>query len=215
MRGAGRTEIARCIYGLDRYDSGEIILQGKRLLFKSPIEAIRAGIGFVSESRREEGIIELMSVKENLSQPLLPWLNNLGWIKKKEEIEIAQKSVSALEIKATSIDQIVNTLSGGNQQKVALGKWLVKESKLLILDEPTKGIDVGAKMEIYKIIEELAGKGKAILLISSELPEIVGIPDRVIVLYRGEIDSEYDREEASEEKLLLSASGVNSSEKSR
>lgn len=210
LRGAGRTEIARCIFGLDRYDSGEIFLDREKLRIKNAMEGIKAGIGFVSEDRREEGIIELMSVKENLSQPLLPWINKFGWIKKKEEIAIAEKSVSSLEIKVTSINQTVNTLSGGNQQKVSLGKWLAKDSKLLILDEPTKGIDVGAKIEIYKIIEELARRGKAILIISSELPEIIGISDRVLVLYKGGLNKSYSHEEVIEEKLLLSASGVTS-----
>lgn len=208
LRGAGSTEIARCIFGLDRYDKGEIFLDGKKPNIKSPLDGIKAGVGFVPEDRHEEGIIELMTVKENLSQPLLPWINNFGWIKKKEESNIAEKSVSSLGIKVTSTDQVVNTLSGGNQQKVSLGKWLAKDSKLLILDEPTKGIDVGAKIEIYKIIEGLARSGKSILIISSELPEIIGISDRIFVLYRGEIDRCYRYEEVTEEKLLLSASGV-------
>ena len=208
LRGAGRTEIARCIFGLDRYDSGDIFLDGNKLRIKNAMEGINAGIGFVSEDRREEGIIELMSVKENLSQPLLPWINKLGWIKKKEEIAIAEKSISSLEIKVTSINQTVNTLSGGNQQKVSLGKWLAKDSKLLIFDEPTKGIDVGAKIEIYKIIEDLAKRGKAILLISSELPEIIGIPDKILVLYKGKVNKSYSTEDVVEEELLMSASGV-------
>jgi len=214
VRGAGRTEIARCIFGLDRYDNGEIFLDGEKIDIKSPIESIKVGIGFVSENRREEGIIELMSVKENLSQPLLPWINNYGWIKKKEENRIAEESVSALDIKATSINQVVNTLSGGNQQKVSLGRWLAKDSKLLIFDEPTKGIDIGAKNEIYKIIEGLIEKGKAILIISSELPEVIGISDRILVLYKGELVGYYSYEEVTEEDLLLSASGVNNKKES-
>jgi len=210
LRGSGRTEVARGIFGLDRYDSGEILFSGRELNVKNPLEAIDTGIGFVSEDRHKEGLIELMSVKENLCQPSLPWINRFGWIEKKRENDITKEYVSSLDIKVTSFEQVINTLSGGNQQKVSLGKWLARNPKLLILDEPTKGIDVGAKAEIYRIIESLVEEKIAILMISSELPEIIGISDRVLVFHKGEVVAHYRHDEISEEKLLLSASGVNS-----
>jgi ribose transport system ATP-binding protein len=208
LMGAGRTEIARCIFGLDRYDSGEVFLEDKKLRIQHPIDAIREGIIYVTEDRRREGIIPMISVKENLALPSYPWINVLGLINKKKELEISDKYIGFLRIKTPSDKQYAINLSGGNQQKVSLGKWLARNPKLLILDEPTRGIDVGAKSEIHSLIEQLAFNKIAILLISSELPEVLGVCDRIIVLHEGRITGHFTGQEATQEKIMLSATAV-------
>ena len=208
LMGAGRTEVARCIFGLDKYDSGEILLEDKRLQIQHPIDAIREGIIYVTEDRRREGIIPMISVKENLALPSYPWINVLGLINKKKELEISDKYIGFLRIKTPSDKQYAINLSGGNQQKVSLGKWLARNPKLLILDEPTRGIDVGAKSEIHSLIEQLAFNKIAILLISSELPEVLGVCDRIIVLHEGRITGHFTGQEATQEKIMLSATAV-------
>ena len=208
LMGAGRTEIARCIFGLDKYDSGEILLENKKLQIQHPSDAIREGIIYVTEDRRREGIIPMVSVKENLALPSYPWINALGLINKKKETEISDKYISSLRIKTPSDKQLAINLSGGNQQKVSLGKWLARNPRLLILDEPTRGIDVGAKSEIHSLIEQLAFSKIAILLISSELPEVLGVCDRIIVLHEGNITGQYTGAEATQEKIMLSATAV-------
>jgi len=208
LMGAGRTEVARCIFGLDKYDSGEIRLEDKLLRIEHPIDAIREGIIYVTEDRRREGIIPMISVKENLALPSYPWINILGLINKKKELEISDKYIGFLRIKTPSDKQYAINLSGGNQQKVSLGKWLARNPKLLILDEPTRGIDVGAKSEIHSLIEQLAFNKIAILLISSELPEVLGVCDRIIVLHEGRITGHFTGQEATQEKIMLSATAV-------
>ncbi|AYO29208.1 ATP-binding cassette domain-containing protein [Biomaibacter acetigenes] len=208
LMGAGRSEIVRCIFGLDPFDKGEILIDGKALHIQKPLDAIRAGMGLVPEDRRKDGFVPLMSVRENLSLPSLPWINTWGWIDRKTEGEIAAHYISALEIKTPSHDQALSNLSGGNQQKCVLGKWLARNPRIIILDEPTRGVDVGAKAEIHRIIEGLAQKGVAIIMISSELPEILGVSDRIIVLHEGTITGEYDAASASQEKIMQSATGV-------
>lgn len=185
LMGAGRTEVMRCIFGLDKPDGGEVYLYGKKLNIKSPIDAIKAGIAFISEDRRGEGIIPHMSVQNNISLASLSWINKLGWIDKKQETEMAKTYVDSLNIKTPSLDQLVKNLSGGNQQKVCIGKWLARKPKIVIMDEPTRGIDVGAKAEIHKLIDKLVKNNISILLISSEMPEIVGASDRIITMYKG------------------------------
>jgi ribose transport system ATP-binding protein len=208
LMGAGRTELARCIFGLDEYDSGEIIIDGKICNVRHPRDAMAMGMGFVPEDRRKDGFVPLMSVKENISLPMLTSISHRGWIDIKAETEIASKFVSDLDIKTPSLAQKVRNLSGGNQQKVCLAKWLAREPRLLILDEPTRGIDVGAKAEIHKLIEQLAKQGIAILMISSELPEIVGVSDNIIVLHEGKITGRYSAAEATQEKLMASATAT-------
>ncbi len=208
LMGAGRTEIARCIFGLDRHDSGGLYLEGRRLSIHHPSQAIREGIIYVTEDRRREGIIPLVSVRENLALPSYPWINLLGLINKKKEAGIAEKYITSLRIKTPSEKQSVINLSGGNQQKVSLGKWLARDPKLLILDEPTRGIDVGAKAEIHALIEQLAFNKIAILIISSELPEVMGVCDRIIVLHEGKITGHFTGKEATQEKIMLSATAV-------
>ena len=209
LMGAGRTEIARCIFGLDHYEAGEIYLLGNKIRVGHPIDAIREGIVYVSEDRRREGIVPLLSVKENLALPSYPWINRVGLINKKEESKISEQYISFLRIKTPSDRQNVINLSGGNQQKVSLGKWLARQPKLLILDEPTRGIDVGAKSEIHSLIEKLAENKIAILMISSELPEILGVCDQIIVLHEGRITGNFTEAEATQEKIMFSATATN------
>ena len=207
LMGSGRTEIARCIFGMDKYDSGKILLNGKEVKFKHPFNAISKGIGYVSEDRKIFGFIPLMDVKENLTLPSLKWISILGWINLKKQLKIAKEYSAKLDIKAQLI-QKVSSLSGGNQQKVILGKWLARNPQLLILDEPTRGIDVGAKSEIHKIISQLAKENIAIIMISSELPEILGVSDRIIVMHEGEITAEFDYKESNEENIMKAAVGL-------
>ncbi len=204
--GAGRTEIARCLFGLDRLNSGEIFINGSKVKINSPSDAIYLGIGFVSEDRRKEGIIGVMSVKDNMILPSLPYISKFGWIKKREEENIYDDWVKILQIKTPTSYQKIMNLSGGNQQKVVLGKWLARNPKILILDEPTRGIDIGAKKEIHKIIGDLVKNGIAIILISSEIPEIIGACDRVIALYKGNIVKEFANSDLNEEILYSSIS---------
>ena len=207
--GAGRTEIMRCVFGLDKPDGGEIYLNGEKIDVRSPSDAIRYGIALVSEDRRREGIIPAMSVKQNVSLPSLPWINNAGVIDREEETRLYDTYAEKLEIKTPSPDQLIGNLSGGNQQKCCLAKWLARKPKLIIMDEPTRGIDVGVKAEIHDIIDEMTKQGIAVIMISSELPEIIGASDRIIVLYEGKemgtFDSRYDV--VTQESLMHAASG--------
>ncbi len=207
--GAGRTEIMRCLFGLDKFDRGEIYVNGKSVHVHTPQDAIHAGICMVSEDRRREGIIPPMSVKQNIVIPSLPSMSKGGFVSAKKESAVADEYISKLNIKTPTVDQLIRNLSGGNQQKVCLAKWLAVDPKIIIFDEPTRGIDVGAKAEIHKIIEQLAKQGMAIILISSELPEILGASDRIIVLYEGVKFGEYVADETvTQEVIMASASGI-------
>jgi ribose transport system ATP-binding protein len=205
LMGAQRTEIVRCLFGLDPYDKGDIRLLGKPIKTKNTSRIIRKGVGLVPEDRKRDGIVNTMDVKENISLASLDLISNMGWIKGKDEQESALEQVRALDIKIVSLKQGAAKLSGGNQQKVVLGRFLALKPKLLIMDEPTRGIDVGAKQEVHRIIGEIANSGVAIILISSEMPEILGASDRIIVLHQGNITAEYNYKEATQEKLLESA----------
>jgi len=207
--GAGRTEIARCLFGLDKPDDGEIFIERSKVNINSPLDAIKLGIGFVSEDRRKEGFIGVMSVGNNMSLTSLPWINKFGWINRNKDEGIFNKWSRELKIKTPNSQQKVMHLSGGNQQKVTLGKWLARNPKILILDEPTRGIDVGAKKEIHRIIKDLAKNGIAVILISSEIPEIIGACDRVIALRQGAIVKKFHKVDLSEEILFSSISGFN------
>jgi len=205
LMGSQRTEIMRCIFGLDKFDSGEVYLDGKPVKFKSSFSAIKNGICMVQEDRKKEGIVDTMSVMENLSITIVGYKNKIGWIEKNLEKEITLKQVKRLGIKIVSVNQPINKLSGGNQQKVILGRFMALKPRLLVLDEPTRGIDVGAKAEIHKIIDEIAKQGVAVIMISSELPEILGASDRIIVLHQGRITGEYNFKDATQEKIMESA----------
>ncbi len=208
LMGAGRTEIVRCLFGLDPFDSGRIWLQGKEVRFDHPFEAIRHNIGYVPEDRKRLGFVPLFDVKQNMSLPSLYWIARMGWIDQKKAQSIGAQYAEKLSIRMVSLEQKVLNLSGGNQQKVVLGKWLARDAKLLILDEPTRGIDVGAKAEIHRIISDLAKEKVAIIMISSELPEILGISDRILVIHEGELTARLDYREATEQNIMLAATGL-------
>ncbi len=185
LLGSGRTEVARAIFGADPADAGDIRLMGKTVSPKEPAEAIALGVGFCTEDRKVEGIVPDMSVRENITLALLPRLTRAGIVDEARQREIVERFITRLAIKASSAEQKVRELSGGNQQKVLLARWLCTEPRLLLLDEPTRGIDVGAKAEIQSLIKELADQGLGVLMISSELEEIVEGADRVFVLSDG------------------------------
>ena len=188
--GAGRTETARLIFGADRREAGIIKLDGKTLRLRSPREAVAAGICLLTEDRKTQGLVLGQSVRENFGLPNLASFAWLGFIDQKREAEALEVHVGKLQIKLSSVDQSVGTLSGGNQQKVVLAKWLERNAEVIIFDEPTRGIDVGAKYEIYQLINRLAAAGKAILMISSELPEVLGMSDRILVMHEGRVTGE-------------------------
>ena len=205
--GAGRTELARAIFGADRIDSGEVWLNGHRVEIRSPRDAIRRGIGLVAEDRKALGLILGMVVRENISLANLDAVTRVGFVNRREERRVAQRFIHDLAIKTPSVEQQVQNLSGGNQQKVVLAKWLFTQSKVLIFDEPTRGIDVGSKVEIYQLMNRLAASGVAIIMISSELPEILGMSDRILVMHEGRVSGELNREEATQEKIMSLATG--------
>lgn len=208
--GAGRSEIMRCIFGLDKPDSGEIYLYGEPVKIGSPKTAIEKKIAFVTEDRRGEGIVPLMGVGKNITLPMLKELSRFGWIDGKREKQIADDFVKQLAIKTPSLEQNIGNLSGGNQQKCCVAKWLATNPQIIILDEPTKGIDVGAKAEVHKIIDSLAKQNYAVIIISSELPEVIGASDNIIVMYEGRITGRYNTTEqnVTQDMLMTSASGI-------
>ena len=205
--GAGRTELALTIFGYYNADGGKVILDGKELNISSPTEAIESGIVYVSEERREKGLFTEMTVRNNLISPNLYLVSNNGVLNNSKISDLTKSTINQLNIKTNSDETFVLKLSGGNQQKIALGKWLPKNPKLLIIDEPTRGVDVGAKQEVYKILRKLAEEGTSIMLISSELPEIIGMCDRTIVMQSGKINGEIFKRDFSEELILKYASG--------
>ncbi|HEX8747061.1 MAG TPA: sugar ABC transporter ATP-binding protein, partial [Pyrinomonadaceae bacterium] len=202
LLGSGRTETARAIFGADKIESGEIYLDGKPLRVRSPRDAIKSGLAFLSEDRKAEGIIPELSVRENLTLAALPALTKFGIVSRAKQQEIVERFMKRLGIKATSADQKIRELSGGNQQKVLLARWLCKNPKFLILDEPTRGIDIGAKGEIQELINELANSGLAVLMISSELEELVEGSSRVIVMRDGQRVGELRGREISQDAII-------------
>jgi galactofuranose transport system ATP-binding protein len=212
LLGAGRTETARAIFGADALESGQVEVEGKPAHFKSPRDAIRAGIGLCSEDRKIEGIVPFMSVRENLTLALLPQLTRYGVVQRKKQQVIVESFIKKLGIKTSGPDQKIRELSGGNQQKVLLARWLCLNPRLLILDEPTRGIDVGAKGEIQSLIGELAGNGLGVLMISSELEELTEGCDRVVVLRDGQSVSELSRQQADLNQDTIMAAMAQSGE---
>jgi len=207
LMGAGRTELARAIFGLDKFDSGEIFIEGKRIRVRSPKDAIKNGIVMLSEDRKMYGLVLCRSLLENIALPNLDYFSKTAFLNLKKEYKESQKIFKNLNIKAPTITTVTNSLSGGNQQKVVVGKWLLAKPKVIILDEPTRGIDVGSKYEIYKIMGNLAKQGIGIIMISSELPEILGISDRIVVMSNGRITGEILGKNASQEKIMELAIG--------
>ncbi|MHB1394834.1 MAG: sugar ABC transporter ATP-binding protein [Clostridia bacterium] len=203
LMGAGRTETTRAIFGADPKDSGEIWLYGKKVTINSPADAIKEGIVVVPEDRKKDGLCTKLSIKSNISLPNLNKLRILfGYINKKCENNMTQKAIESLKIKLPNAEVDAGSLSGGNQQKVVVGKWIANDSKIVIFDEPTRGIDVAAKIEIYHIMNHLKQQGIGVLFVSSELPEILGISDRIIVMCDGRITGELPVEEATQDKIL-------------
>ena len=200
--GSGRTEVMRSVFGLDPLDSGEIILNGKPIDVRTPRDAINAGIGMVTEDRKRSGIIPVRSIKENASIANLKKFIYGGRLHANEEIDTATSYFKAMDVKAPSLDTLIQTLSGGNQQKVILSKWLMREPDVLILDEPTRGIDVGNKFAIYELMVQIAKEGKAILVVSSELPELIGMCDRIYVMNQGTITGELQKSEFDQELIM-------------
>lgn len=200
--GAGRTETMRAIFGADKLESGEVWMEGQRVNIHNPAQAIEAGIGLCPEDRKDQGIFGIRSVKDNISVVALKKLSHGQWLDFQKEQKLADDSIVNLRIKTPDAQKLIKELSGGNQQKAILARWLAVKPKVLILDEPTKGIDVGAKSEIYQMACDLAKNGISVIFISSELPEVIGISDRIIVMREGMISGQVMRGEATEEKIL-------------
>jgi len=207
LMGAGRTELVRGIFGADKNDSGEMFLHGKPVHIRSPEDAIRHGIGFVTEDRKNQGLILTFSVKDNIALANLDKISKRGFLVQSKELQLASSMIDMLRIQVRTPRQLVKTLSGGNQQKVVLAKWLAMNPKMFILDEPTRGVDIGAKVEIYQLINKLAQQGVGIILISSELPELIGLSDRILVLREGRLVGELKQQEADQETIMMLATG--------
>ena len=205
--GSGRTELAETIFGLRSADSGEILVHGKTVRITSPAQAIQSGIGYVPEDLRQHGLVMEMPITSNVSLASLGAVSTRGWIDRNAERDLATNYIGRLRIKTESPETTAGTLSGGNQQKVALARWLATNPTILILDEPTQGVDVGSKQEIHQLMIDLAERGLAILMISSELPEILGMSDRIAVMYNGSIRATLSRQEATAQKILALALG--------
>ena len=208
LLGAGRTEIARAVFGLEPIDGGTIYVDDTEVTIRSPRDAIAAGIGFVTEDRKREGLVLSRSVRDNVALPILSRLARLGIVRSRREQATAEDAVRDLNIRTPSVRQLARNLSGGNQQKIVLAKWLATGARILFLDEPTRGIDVGSKAEIYMLINELATDGVAIVLMSSDLPEVLGLSDRVLVMREGRIAGEFTRADATPERVMACAVGL-------
>ncbi|MGN0415598.1 MAG: sugar ABC transporter ATP-binding protein [Agathobacter sp.] len=203
LMGAGRTETTRAIFGVDPKESGEIYLDGKEITINKPMDAIKAGVVLAPEDRKKDGLCTKLSIRQNLALPNLDLVcNKAGVISAKKEEELCEKAIKDLTIKVANLESDAATLSGGNQQKVVVGKWLARNSRVVIFDEPTRGIDVGAKVEIYHLMNQLKQAGIAVLFVSSEMPEVMGIADRIIVMCDGRITGEVKSEDATQEHIL-------------
>lgn len=203
LMGAGRTETTRAIFGIDEKESGQIFLDGNEVIINKPEDAIKAGIVLAPEDRKKDGLCTKLSIRENIGLPNLDMIcNKIGVVNSKLEQELCERAVKDLTIKTPNIEVNADTLSGGNQQKIVVGKWLVRNSRVVIFDEPTRGIDVGAKVEIYNIMNELKRQGIAVIFVSSEMPEVMGIADRIIVMCDGRITGEISAKETSQDMIL-------------
>jgi ABC-type sugar transport system ATPase subunit len=209
LMGSGRTEIARALYGLDKLESGEVTVCGKPAKINAPKDAIGYGIGMITEDRLVSGAIHNLTVKFNMSIAYIDSIcDKLGFVDMRKEQKDVLDAIRALDAKVSGPKQIIKTLSGGNQQKIIIGRWLLSQPRILIMDEPTRGIDVGTKSEIHRIMDSLAHKGMSIIMISSELPEILGMSDRILVIRGGAIAGEYLPCDVTQEDLMRAAFGV-------
>ena len=205
--GAGRSEVMESLFGMERFDSGEVLIDGAPVTIDSPSVAIEKGMALLTEDRKKSGLFLVLSVLENMSIVKMPeYIGKSGFVQHVKMAEDCMEQIRRLNIKTPTMDQIINNLSGGNQQKVLIARWLLAQPKILILDEPTRGIDVGAKAEIYHLISELANRGVAVIMVSSELPEILGMSDRVMVMHEGRITGILEKDEADQETILSLAS---------
>jgi ABC-type sugar transport system ATPase subunit len=203
--GAGRTNVARAIFGVEPATSGRIQLAGREVAITSPQQAIKLGLAYVPEDRQLHGLIPAMPITSNISLPMLFKYARHGWLQDKTERKSAYDAALQMEVRANNMWQLARELSGGNQQKIVLSKWLSTNPRILILDEPTRGIDVGTKAAVHALMSKLAAEGMAILMISSELPEILGMSDRVLVMREGRITGHFSRAEATQEKIISAA----------
>jgi rhamnose transport system ATP-binding protein len=205
--GAGRSEVARAVFGIDKRTSGSVRINGTELPNGKPLAAMAAGIALVPEDRRQQGLVMELGIDRNLALASLARLRRFGLIRRRDERSLTKDWAQRLQVKFGRLTNAVATLSGGNQQKVVLGKWLARDPSLLIIDEPTRGIDVGTKSEVHRILDDLVGKGMAVLMISSELPEVLGMADRVLVMHEGRIAAEFERADATEDAIMRAATG--------
>ena len=207
LMGAGRTEVLETIFGIEKADSGEVVLNGKTLRIKQPSDAIRAGMALLTEDRKLNGIMGVLSVRDNITAAALPRYSPHGFLRVGEMRKDSEDQREKLRIKTPSLGQLIKNLSGGNQQKALISRWLLTVPDVLMIDEPTRGIDVGAKSEIHRLMSMLAQEGKAIIMVSSELPEVLGMSDRILVMHEGRISGELSREEANQESVMHLATG--------
>jgi ABC-type sugar transport system ATPase subunit len=203
--GSGRTDVARALFGTLDIDSGVVLVDGEEVKINNPRDALRKGMIYVPEDRQHHGLLMPMSISQNVTLPVLESLVPGGWLRERLERDVTEEYVEKLHIVLRSISQPVRELSGGNQQKVVLSKWMLAKPKVMILDEPTRGIDVGAKAEVHRLMGELASEGLAILMISSELPEVLAMSDRIVVMREGRITAHFTREEATAERVMAAA----------
>ncbi|MDA8216779.1 MAG: sugar ABC transporter ATP-binding protein [Dehalococcoidales bacterium] len=210
LAGAGRSEVARAIFGADPLLGGEVCLNGRKTIIRSPRDAVRAGLGYLPEDRKEQGLFLQMSVRENMVAANLRWFSGRLLMDRGRALAESEGMIHRLQVKTPSVEQTVMNLSGGNQQKVMVAKWLLTQPKVLIVDEPTRGVDVGVKLEIHRLLRQLADDGVGIIMISSELPEVLGMSDRIVVMHGGRVAGQLAHSHATEEKLMMLASGVGS-----
>jgi rhamnose transport system ATP-binding protein len=205
--GAGRSEVARAVFGIDRRDGGSVRVAGQPLPNGAPLAAMQAGVALVPEDRRQQGLVMDLPVDRNIALVSMGRLERFGFIRAASERALARTWTDRLQVKFGRLQDAVLTLSGGNQQKVVLGKWLAREPTLLIIDEPTRGIDVGTKAAVHQLLDDLAHRGVAVLMISSELPEVLGMADRILVMHEGRIAAEFSRDQADEDSVMRAATG--------
>ena len=209
LMGAGRTELVRCLFGVDKMDAGEVIFRGRKMKSINPDTCIRSGMAFVTEDRRQEGLLMPKPVKDNLVAVILDRLTQLlGMVSRSRESQESEKAIRELNIRVYDMNrQEVKSLSGGNQQKVVIGKWIMRKPSMFILDEPTRGVDVGAKHEIYVIINDMARNGATVLFVSSEMEELMGVCDRIMVIHGGKIVADFSKGEYDQERIMSFALG--------
>jgi len=205
--GSGRSEVVRAVFGVDPYDSGRVLLHGEPLPAGDPRAALRGGVALVPEDRRQQGLFMPASITRNVAVTVLDRIRRRGLIHRRDERVVADEWATTLQLKHSGLDEPVEQLSGGNQQKVVLGKWLATKPRLLVIDEPTRGIDVGTKAEVHRLLSDLAAEGLAVLMVSSELPEVLGMADRVLVMREGRLMQELSRTDATQERIMLAATG--------